>query len=331
MEDLDKNQLISIIIINYNGKKWIKKCFDSLKNQTFKNFEVIVVDNNSSDNSIEQIKNYYSFVKIIQSKKNLGFAGGNNLGIKNANGQLILLLNYDTWFKNDFIERLYKEFISNNVDIVSPSQANYFNQKKSNFRAKIDPLGHCIHVRNNLQKSQSFYLSGTCLLFPRELYEETLGLDSDFFMYFEEIDWFWRLNLLNKSFKQLDDIYIYHYSALNKPQKVSYLKFLWRNQNCLQMLLKNYSFLLLILVIPIYLIINIFEIIFFLLILKPRIAFSYIEGWIFNIKNIKKTLEKRKWVQKNRKINDIEVIKKMKLSSAKISHLIRYINLKFIK
>jgi len=70
---------------------------------------------------------------------------------------------------------------------------------------------------------------------------------------------------------------------------------------------------------------NIFEIIFFLLILKPKIAFSYIEGWWFNIKNFDKIIEKRKWVQNNRKIPDSEIFKKMYFGSGKVKTLLNYI------
>jgi hypothetical protein len=86
---------VSVIIVNYNGKKWLKKCFDSLIHQTYKEFEIIFVDNNSSDDSIEFLeKNYQdSRIRVIESGANLGFSGGNNLGIKESRGEYILLLN----------------------------------------------------------------------------------------------------------------------------------------------------------------------------------------------------------------------------------------------
>ena len=89
------NNLISIIIINYNGKTWLEKLFDSLLSQTYKKFEIIFIDNNSQDNSVEFVKNNYSDnrIKIIQSKTNIGFAGGNNLALQYAQGSYILLLN----------------------------------------------------------------------------------------------------------------------------------------------------------------------------------------------------------------------------------------------
>ena len=103
------NDLISIIIVNYNGKKWLQKCLDSLLCQTYNNFEIIFVDNGSSDDSVEFVNNNYKDerIKIIKSDKNLGFAGGNNLGIDNSKGEYILLLNNDTWVEFDFLEKLF--------------------------------------------------------------------------------------------------------------------------------------------------------------------------------------------------------------------------------
>ena len=77
--------MISVIIVNYNGKKWLEKCLNSIFDQTYRDYEVILVDNNSSDDSIDFVNNRYgneSNLKVIKSDKNLGFAGGNNLWIK---------------------------------------------------------------------------------------------------------------------------------------------------------------------------------------------------------------------------------------------------------
>ena len=72
-------QTISVIIVNWNGRKWLKSCLDSLQEQTYEKLEIVVVDNASSDNSIKFIERNYSQVKLLKSNKNLGFAGGNNL------------------------------------------------------------------------------------------------------------------------------------------------------------------------------------------------------------------------------------------------------------
>lgn len=321
-------ELISIIIVNYNGKKWLKKLFDSLQCQTYKNFEIIFVDNASSDDSVEFIKNNYNDdrIKIIQSEKNLGFAGGNNSGAKNAEGDYLLFINTDVWIEPDFLQKLLYFYNDHDYDVVGPLEANYFSRKKcAPYVSTIDFFGHSIYLSaEKYVKCQSFYLTGVCFLVSSKLYQESLGLDKNFFMYSEEVDWFWRLELMGKTCAYACDIFVYHAGSGSTGKGLRYTTFLWRNQNTLQMLQKNYKWFNLLWVLPIYFIQNIFEIIFFVVILKPKIAFSYIQGWQFNIVNFKKIMEKRKWVQENRLVGDYEIIKKMYLGFGKLHHLINF-------
>lgn len=316
--------LISIIIVNWNGKKWLKKCFDSLHSQTYNNFEVIFVDNASSDDSVGYVEKNYTGTVIIKSNKNLGFAGGVNLGIKNTNDGYILLMNNDTWIDDDFLERILFFYQNNNFDVVAPMENDYGNQAKEKNTINIDILGHCIYQKY-LSNKTNFYLCGVCLFFKKALYEETLGLDNNFLMYFEEVDWFWRLHLLNKTIASVDNLFIHHASVGSISGGIKYESFLWRNQNTLQMLLKNYACANLLWVLPLYFFQNIAEIIFFLLILKPKIALSYFQGWWFNVKNIRKILINRSWVQKNRTVSDTEIFKKMYFGFAKFYHLANFL------
>ena len=99
-----KSGYISVIIVNWNGKKWLKKCLDSILIQSYEKIEIVFVDNGSTDGSVEFVTKYYKNVIVVSSKKNLGFASGNNLGIKKANGEYIALLNSDTWLEKDFFK-----------------------------------------------------------------------------------------------------------------------------------------------------------------------------------------------------------------------------------
>lgn len=320
-----KLPLISIIIVNWNGGKWLKKCMDSLIHQTYIHYEIIFVDNASTDDSVKFIKNNYPSVKIIDSNVNLGFSGGNNLGIKKAKGEYILLLNNDTWVRNDFLGNLFNDFIKSECDIMGPIEGNYYTQGSQNYSIQLDPLGHFIYLYGSKARKEDFYLSGVCLLFRKSFYKETRGLDDNYFMYAEDCDWFWRLHLLNKKICKNNNVVVYHKSAGNYEGKIKYLSFLWRNENTLQMLIKNYSLYNLIWVLPFYILQNIIEITFFLLILKPKISFSYVEGWLFNLKNIRKTLRNRRWVQENRRVSDFEIMKKMFLGPAKLYHIISFV------
>jgi len=95
--------LVSIIIVNWNGKKWLTGCLSSLNKQTFRNFEIIIVDNGSTDNSAAFVRKNYSDAIIVKNSNNLDFSGGSNVGIKYSKGKYILFLNNDTVFKKDFL------------------------------------------------------------------------------------------------------------------------------------------------------------------------------------------------------------------------------------
>ena len=118
---------ILTIIVTYNASKWIDKCFSSLRNSEYP-VEIIVVDNNSSDNTPELIKAKFPEVKLIENSQNLGFARANNLGIKYALEQgadYVFLLNQDAWIEQDTLKILIETFqIHSNVGLVSPIHLN---------------------------------------------------------------------------------------------------------------------------------------------------------------------------------------------------------------
>lgn len=100
------NLKISIMVLNWNGKKYLKDCFTSLENQTYSNFEIVLIDNGSKDGSLEYVKSNFPEVKILALGKNLGFAEGNNKGIKSAKGKYVFILNNDTKVDKNCLEKL---------------------------------------------------------------------------------------------------------------------------------------------------------------------------------------------------------------------------------
>ena len=104
---MDIKTLVSVIIVNYNGRLFLEDCLNSLKSVNFDSFEIILVDNNSSDDSIEFVKNNHPSINIIKLDKNYGFAKPNNIGAKNAKGDFLLFLNNDTKVHSNFITELF--------------------------------------------------------------------------------------------------------------------------------------------------------------------------------------------------------------------------------
>ena len=322
--NLSKNKyLVSVIIVNWNGKKWLKKCLNSLQNQTFKSIEIVLVDNASSDGSLEYLKKYYPKVNIIKNKENLGYPKAANIGIKKSNGDYLLLINNDAWVDKYFIEKLFNFYSTNSYSVISPVSMKYSGKVAGNMLPSIDPTGSTAYFFPISKKDKLFFLS-VCYFCSKNEYLKTQGFDDNHFAYFEDVDWFWRLTLMGKKFNYAEDVFVYHEGAGSTGKGIKYNMFLWRNQNTLQTLLKNYSVATLIIILPIYILQNLMEILFFLTLLKFDIASSYIQGWVFNIKNFNKIMKKRKWIQERRKVSDLEILKKMYLGPAKLKMLLSY-------
>lgn len=208
--------LISLVIINYNNKSYLKRCLTSIYNQTYKNLEIIFIDNESKDGSFEFMKEEYSNknILLIRNENNNGYAGAANQGIKLSNGKYVMILNPDIIMEYDFIEKMYK-FIDKDESIGALSgkllKYDFENDKKLNY---IDSAGiimfkstRCIDRGQNEEDlgqydkiEQVFGVCGAAPLYRKSALEEIKVFDEyfdeDFFAYKEDIDLSWRLNLI---------------------------------------------------------------------------------------------------------------------------------------
>ena len=189
---------LSIITINYNGLKDTCELIESIPFN--RKMEVIVVDNASKEDEASIIAELYSQVKVIRSPRNLGFAGGNNLGIKEAKGKYVLLINNDTYFKDFKIEPLIERLESSDkIGIVCPKLRFAWGHNPIQF-AGYTPLSP-ITVRNQAigfneeDKGQydiphpTPYAHGAAMLIKREAINKVGLMPECFFLYYEELDW----------------------------------------------------------------------------------------------------------------------------------------------
>jgi len=186
------------IVVTYNGFKWIDKCFSSLINSTILEHHILAVDNCSTDNSIEYIRENYPTVEIIQSKRNLGFGQANNLGIKKAiagHADYIFLLNQDAWISDCTIEDLIKIHLGSNerYGILAPLRI-YVNGEIE------DIILHSIFNCNISFFSDLYYgtvknvygaadISAACWLLTKDCITDVGGFSSVFFHYGEDNDY----------------------------------------------------------------------------------------------------------------------------------------------
>ncbi len=192
---------VYIVVLNWNGKEDTIECLKSLEKIEYDNYKVVVVDNASTDDSVFEIERQFPKVEIIRNKKNLGFAGGNNIGIEFAleNGaDYVLLINNDTISCGNFLKELVKVGESDNrIGILGPKIYFYGEPKRIWFAGgKINWLkNEGTHVgfgeidRGQYDSAKEVdYLTGCCLLIKKEVIGGIGALSEDYFLYYEDTD-----------------------------------------------------------------------------------------------------------------------------------------------
>jgi GT2 family glycosyltransferase len=215
---------VSIITINYNGYAETAELLDSLKKHLSGkgySYEVVVVDNGSSGNDIDLLNAAFPRIKTIHSRKNLGFSGGNNLGIRHSSGDYYLFLNNDTVIDSDIILPLLQRFDENEkIGVVTPKILDFLTKRI--IYAGSKPLGKYmirIHYYTDIESSQKKipvpYAPGTALLVKREVVEKAGMWPELYFLYEEELDW--SLSILKAGYEIWYDsnACIYHKGAMS--------------------------------------------------------------------------------------------------------------------
>lgn len=191
---------LSIITINYNGLKDSCELIESIRRHIFSySYEIILVDNASEKNEAIILQEKYPFITAIRSEKNLGFSGGNNLGIRNAKGKYIFLLNNDTFVEEDSIEKLISRLNNPKIGGVSPKIKFAFPPHNIQF-AGYKPLSK-ITLRNNLigfgkedneqynTPTRTPYCHGAAMIIKKDVIEKVGPMPEIYFLYYEELDW----------------------------------------------------------------------------------------------------------------------------------------------
>jgi len=307
--------LVSIIIVNWNGGKILSSCLRSLKKMTYRNWELILVDNGSADGSEkfanELIKD--KKVVLIRNKKNEGFASANNQGVKNSHGKYILLLNNDTEVSRNFLTILVNKMEKNkSIGVLQPKillldKKGYLDNTGS-FFTWIGFLQHQGYLeKDNGQydrESDVFSVKGACMLVRAEVVNKIGLFDDDFFSYFEESDFCWRVWLVEKKVVYFPAAFVYHKVGYTiRRLNVRDINFhYYKNRIC--SLIKNLELKNLVIVLPLHLVASFIISGAFLLRGNFQNFLMILNSIIWNISNLDKTLEKREKIQKYRKLSD---------------------------
>jgi len=301
-----KKGLVSIIIVNWNGKDHLEKCIPSVLKNSYQNFEIIVIDNGSTDGSIEYLRLNFSFIKLIRNKSNLGFAEANNQGIDSARGEYVLFLNNDTKVEKNFLSILVTRLSKD--DKMGACQPKILHWEKP---GKLDSIGsflmssgflyHFGFEANDTGKLNKeiklFSGKGSCLLIKKLVLDEIGNFDKDFFAYFEETDLCWRLWLAGYYLLYIPSSVIHHKTWGTSRRLtlgfVTYHSF----KNRISSLITNLEIVNLAKILPWHLLICFFIALSYLIWGKPQNSLAIMKAIYWNVKNLKHTLKKRTIVQ----------------------------------
>lgn len=299
--------LVSIIVVNYNGLGFLGSFFKSVFQQTYQKFEVIMVDNNSRDASVEFVRKNFPQVKITKNKKNSGYAGGNNLGLKESRGEYVVITNNDVVLEKDLLEKLlgaYREIP--NLGAVQPMC------KLMQDRKKLDACGsfwtdtgfnyhYGIYKDINLpiynENFPVYSLKGVFMLIPRYIINKVGLFDDDFWCYFEETDFCHRVWLSGYECWYYPKSFLYHHVGGTSTKKPGFMVQYHSFKNRLCSYLKNLGAWEMIKILPVYFVMNFIWSIGYLLKWEWQNFLVVYRAIWWNIANLRRTMKKRKHVQ----------------------------------
>lgn len=248
---------VAVVILNWNGRKLLEEFLPSVVNFTNTEIaDIIIADNNSTDDSVEFLSSYYPTLEVIALPQNYGYADGYNKTLKLLNHEYYVLLNSDVEVTANWIDPLY-QYIEQHTDVAAIQPKVLAQRNKSSFEYAgaaggfIDKLGYPFcrgRIFNQVEKDtdqyntplEIFWATGACLFIRSSDYWNAGGLDASFFAHMEEIDLCWRLNARGRKLVCLPESTVYHVGGATLQEESPRKTFL-NFRNNLLMLYKNLS------------------------------------------------------------------------------------------
>lgn len=328
-----KNKFISIVIANFNGEKYLKDCLLSVFKTQYHTFEVIIIDDGSTDNSSKILKTFSekNKFKLIKNKKNLGPAESRNKGINKASGDILVFLDNDTKVDKNWLKELEETFLSDKT--IGAAQCKIFDFKKreiiQEIGMKLNPYTGFGITLGRGQKDQGQFIHqeeiislSAALAVRKEIAKKIGGFDQKLFHYTEDLDFSWRVWISGYRIVLTPNSKIYHYTKEHDP---TYKLYFHLSKNSLRMLIKNYEIFNMIKYLPFSLLFNIMGA-FSVLFRKRNVSaiLGVLLGFVWNLFFLKDTLRERAKVQSLRRVSDTTIFNKIMISSNIISVLRLY-------
>ena len=303
---------VSLVVVNFNGKDILKKCLPSLfrLNYPKKKYEIIVVDNNSTDGSREFLKNKYPEIKIVKNKKNMGYAGINS-AIKHCKGDYVYFLNNDLTLEKNCLKYLVQEIgKDSSIGMVAHNAVNYFQKDIVSGGTWVSRAMYCGHYPKDDDRLTKVipYLGGG-MIRKEIMLKFGYLFDPDYFIYAEDLDLGLRIRILGMKVILVTNALCYHMHSVttrkfSTPSKNTFLL----ERNLLMTFLKIFSLKNIILYGPLVLIARIFSILKDLASLRVPNAMARIKAIAWVIIHLGLIVRKRQQIQKLRKTDDSYIL-----------------------
>jgi GT2 family glycosyltransferase len=265
--------LVSIILAVWNSAEYLPRCLEHLAAQTFKDFEIILVDNGSTDSSLDSAENRWPALtlRVERLGENKGFAAANNLGARLAHGQWLALLNSDAFPEPDWLEELLRAAENNPAFTFFASR-----QLQANAPHLLDGAGDAFHISGlawrrfggypsaqfGLVSEEVFSSCGAAALYSRQAFLEVGGFDDDYCSYHEDVDLGFRLRLQGFRCLYVPDAVVHHIGSASSG-KMSAFAIYHGHRNLIWTYVKNMPPVLFWLYLPIHLLMNLFFLLYF--------------------------------------------------------------------
>ena len=300
-------KLVTVIVVNWNGKQHLEDCFSSLLKQDYPALEIIMVDNASNDGSVEFAKEKFSSIKIIKNQINIGFGPAVNKGMAIGKGEYLLFLNNDISLEPDCISKLTKSMEISDIGGAIP-KILFFDKRDviNSFGVDVNYVGiacpRFIYEKDSESLKEEEVPCGGIFMFHRNILKKVRGFDESIFFYHEDHDLSWRIRLTGKRLIVNPKAVIYHKYHFSRNKD----KFYYSEKNRLYLLLKNYNLKTLVLILPAAYLVEIAELYFAL---SQGCFIKKIKSYYEILTMVPSIIKRRKFVQKTRMIPDKEIVK----------------------
>jgi GT2 family glycosyltransferase len=289
---------VSLIVLNYNGVSLLKEYFDSVTKQSTRLHEIFMLDNHSTDNSVDFVREHYPFVQVIQTKKNYGTAEGSNLAFENVSGELVIFQSNDVRLDRNCVRELIR-FMNVYPDCGVCSSVLLQKQTKiiDNTGGICDIFGYPMQKYPNLNLKdipdfeEVFFSYGGSFIVRREVFEKVGGFDKRFFTLNDDLDFCWRVKKAGYKIYYMKKSFVGHKGSatlknlFNRPQK-----HYWSERNMFRSYLKNQSLLFLLLFLPGYIFLLFAEMSYFLYRLKFSLFWADLKAIFWNLVYLPETM-----------------------------------------